>query len=311
MECSIITRKDNENIIGTAPCLDAQLAFELQEPWASVPNQSTHFPKNILPSFNGFYKNNIKLGVSCIKKSNSPQNLTRIFYFYKEAWNSFKKIELLVPNELLNEAINCLLQYQLTKVNNFTQWQVNDNSHFKEIIICTHAERDQCCGKEGLNLYKNFSQIISQKFSNKYRVWQSTHLGGHRYAPTFYESSSMRWYGLFQVSEIENFLNEKLFIIKNNYRGAAGLDHIYFQYAEKELYSTYKEKWLTAQNVVFELLDKYEFETGNVKVKFQLENETEEIQEKFSVTLASISSKPASCNSKELKTIKYYKIAII
>ncbi|NVB41856.1 hypothetical protein G6O69_28750 [Pseudenhygromyxa sp. WMMC2535] len=44
-------------------------------------------------------------------------------------------------------------------------------------LVCTHGARDRCCAKWGLPLW---SAMAAQDPEN---VWQSAHLGGHRFAP--------------------------------------------------------------------------------------------------------------------------------
>jgi hypothetical protein len=46
-------------------------------------------------------------------------------------------------------------------------------------LVCTHGKRDACCAKRGLPLFAALNEL------GPGRVWQSTHLGGHRFAPTF------------------------------------------------------------------------------------------------------------------------------
>jgi len=46
-------------------------------------------------------------------------------------------------------------------------------------FVCSDGLRDTCCGQFGGALYMKM-----QGMTNPQRVWQSTHLGGHRFAPT-------------------------------------------------------------------------------------------------------------------------------
>jgi hypothetical protein len=45
-------------------------------------------------------------------------------------------------------------------------------------LVCTNGKRDICCAKNGLPLYNVLSSIAGRD------VWQTTHLGGHRFAGT-------------------------------------------------------------------------------------------------------------------------------
>jgi hypothetical protein len=46
------------------------------------------------------------------------------------------------------------------------------------LLVCTHAERDRCCGTDGRGLADALAA------AGEPNVWESSHLGGHRFAPT-------------------------------------------------------------------------------------------------------------------------------
>jgi len=45
-------------------------------------------------------------------------------------------------------------------------------------LVCTNGKRDACCSKWGFELYQSLAVIAPQ------HVWQTSHLGGHRFAAT-------------------------------------------------------------------------------------------------------------------------------
>ncbi|HQE30455.1 MAG TPA: sucrase ferredoxin [Propionibacteriaceae bacterium] len=47
------------------------------------------------------------------------------------------------------------------------------------LLVCCHAKRDQCCAIEGRPL----AAALAERWPEA--TWQCTHLGGHRFAPTF------------------------------------------------------------------------------------------------------------------------------
>jgi hypothetical protein len=50
------------------------------------------------------------------------------------------------------------------------------------LIVCTNGKRDQCCAIEGNSLIKNIRSTLRSDMQSQ--VWEGTHLGGHRFAPT-------------------------------------------------------------------------------------------------------------------------------
>ena len=52
-----------------------------------------------------------------------------------------------------------------------------------DVLLCTHGSRDACCGSLGMRLAAeaaNEAVILEQPI----RLWSTSHLGGHRFAPT-------------------------------------------------------------------------------------------------------------------------------
>ena len=48
------------------------------------------------------------------------------------------------------------------------------------LFICTHSGRDRCCAIHGRALMGD----VLNRYSQRSRVWECSHLGGHRFAPT-------------------------------------------------------------------------------------------------------------------------------
>ena len=49
-----------------------------------------------------------------------------------------------------------------------------DEPHY---FVCTNGQRDMCCARYGLPVYARLRELAGG------RVWQTTHVGGHRFAP--------------------------------------------------------------------------------------------------------------------------------
>lgn len=50
------------------------------------------------------------------------------------------------------------------------------------LVICTNGSRDKCCAVEGIALRRSLDAELSVNESSQ--VWEGTHIGGHRFAPT-------------------------------------------------------------------------------------------------------------------------------
>lgn len=59
----------------------------------------------------------------------------------------------------------------------------------EKLLVCTHGSRDICCGKLGPRL----AQAL--RSAGHPEVWEVSHIGGHRFAPTLWHLPSWRVYG--------------------------------------------------------------------------------------------------------------------
>jgi len=63
----------------------------------------------------------------------------------------------------------------------------------EKLLVCTHGSRDSCCGSLGPRL--------AQLLRPHHEVWEVSHIGGHRFAPTFWHLPSWRVYGRLPLDE--------------------------------------------------------------------------------------------------------------
>ena len=94
-------------------------------------------------------------------------------------------------------------------------WQTVEEPMY---LVCTHGRRDACCGGLG-------SQLARTLTAEGYPVWETTHLGGHRFAPNFVILPHGLYYGPVDaegaVAAIEAHLNGVISV--RGFRGRAGI----------------------------------------------------------------------------------------
>ncbi len=87
------------------------------------------------------------------------------------------------------------------------------------VLVCTHGRRDRCCALKGAALYRALEDRAPGA------VWQSSHLGGHRFAPTVAVLPDGHYYGRLGVDEAEAFMTavrERRLARLDRLRGRAG-----------------------------------------------------------------------------------------
>lgn len=111
-------------------------------------------------------------------------------------------------------------------------------------LVCTNGKRDYCCGKWGAAAYRLLDSYLKQEPHSTLceQVWMSTHLGGHRFAPTLLVLPVGMMYGLVQPNEIPAWLQaqrgQELYL--SRYRGRSQYPPT-VQAAEYFLYQAAKE----------------------------------------------------------------------
>jgi hypothetical protein len=67
-------------------------------------------------------------------------------------------------------------------------------------LVCTNGQRDLCCARFGLPVYAALRERVGD------RVWQVTHLGGHRFAPNVLTLPDGCLYGRVSEASVDDFV---------------------------------------------------------------------------------------------------------
>jgi len=67
-------------------------------------------------------------------------------------------------------------------------------------FVCTNGQRDVCCARYGLPIYAGLRERVGG------RVWQITHLGGHRFAPNVLTLPQGALYGRLSEAVLDDFV---------------------------------------------------------------------------------------------------------
>lgn len=97
-------------------------------------------------------------------------------------------------------------------------------------LICTNGKRDRCCARFGGAVYRAMAELVGPA------IWQTTHLGGHRFAPTGLAFPQGVSYGRLQPDTLLDFVTaiQKNQIPLDNLRGRVGYTAV-VQRAEHDL----------------------------------------------------------------------------
>ncbi len=90
----------------------------------------------------------------------------------------YERRELVVDPDQLLPALQLIIDGDLAAMDAATE-------DVADVLICTHGSRDRCCGQSGTLLFLELEDALaSGDISSPVRIWRTSHIGGHRFAPT-------------------------------------------------------------------------------------------------------------------------------
>lgn len=69
------------------------------------------------------------------------------------------------------------------------------------LLVCTNGKRDRCCAKWGVPIYDRLAK------RRELDVWQTTHVGGHRYAPTLLCLPDGLMFGRVDLADVDRLVD--------------------------------------------------------------------------------------------------------
>jgi hypothetical protein len=103
-----------------------------------------------------------------------------------------------------------------------------------DVLVCSHGTRDSCCGRRGAGLAVGLAATDALDGVN---LWRTSHLGGHRFAPTFLylpDGTSWGYADLDLVTEVVRRTGD-FTEVADHYRGCTGLEGPQVQAIELEV----------------------------------------------------------------------------
>ncbi|WP_414575205.1 sucrase ferredoxin [Anabaena sp. CCY 9402-a] len=245
--CSVVSKANREDPIGTAGTVDEWLLVEVPQPW------KTHLWE-AKPQFQPLLQVVEKLASQPIRyfktrllaiapdKTHTHPELVRVFHYKRPAkiFAQYTKQEYLLPLAQVAPLVEALL-FQPRQLIRFQQYQ-QPTEHIREILICTHANYDRACGRFGYPLYK---QLRKQYATENLRVWQTNHFGGHQFAPTLIDFPNGQVWGHLEIDILDCLIYRQGDVdqLRPFYRGWTGLSK-FEQIAEREIWMQVGWDWL-------------------------------------------------------------------
>ena len=290
--CSQVALENEELMAGTAVSAPVWILLEYRQLWQAKATSDNTLPVSVKTWLDEQLAN-VNGRLQFIRQTPFQQQRYRCFIAVPNAQNPrLYRFDFAEYEELLNIDLNTIV----ANAKQYAPYLTTDPL----FLVCTNGKRDRCCAKFGTALY----QTLSAKMGTA--VWQTTHLGGHRFAPTLMSFPAGICYGQVTNDDIPSLLtaqkNGELCLPK--LRGRAVYDAI-TQLAEYYLCQENNRVNLTA----FQHISTHSPSKNEWIVEFQdvITNKV------FQVNITESNPQPiyATCGSSETKNVPNYHLSQI
>jgi hypothetical protein len=167
--CSSLSREVNEQTFGTASTANAWLLLEYTSAWGARAFQESHLTRAVKTYLKNALQSIPRSRLLFIKQERETRgHLTLFTVRSTETDASIARVKLTGYEQLLNVDLAAILAGD--------QSAGGDPWGRSLFLVCTHGRRDKCCAKFGYALYKSLRADAGDD------VWQSSHIGGDRFA---------------------------------------------------------------------------------------------------------------------------------
>ncbi|WP_414754976.1 sucrase ferredoxin [Anabaena sp. CCY 9910] len=239
--CSDYTRKVEEDIIGSATDYQTYILVECPQPWLKDAFSSRWVPNNLQMLVEEVYKAKLPIRFLLIANdlTHKADHTTLLIYQKQEGLShGYLKHEFKLTH--IEQVAGVVKQWLWGKR---PESDIETNIT-RDILVCTHGSYDKCCARYGNSFYFHANATIANLQLENVRIWQSTHIGGHRFAPTAIDLPEGRYYGLLDQDSFLSILTRTGDIqsLRKVYRGWGILPPV-IQVLERDLMLSHGWSW--------------------------------------------------------------------
>lgn len=152
------------------------------------------------------------------------------------------RCEYVVPDDDAPALIDALFGEDPASLRRFADARVD--LAVRDLIVCTHASVDACCGTFGYPLFQ--AQRVRHGSGGQVRVWRVSSFGGHRFAPSPIDLPEGRFWGNVEVERMAEIVDRAAPVKQalDMYRGWACLRTPAEQVLERELLDRHGWEWI-------------------------------------------------------------------
>ncbi|NEP17638.1 MAG: sucrase ferredoxin [Leptolyngbya sp. SIO4C1] len=241
--CSVVSKAKGEDPIGTAVPASQWLLIEVPQPWAKDPWQDQPALLSLFAQIEQRPRRWQQLRILAIapdRQRDRPD--ARHVFFYQQPVGpatGYAQHRYQVPTAQLSNLVQALL-FQPDRLQDFVPYQ---QPTVRQLFVCTHTRYDLACGRFGTPLYR----LLKQRYAHaNLQVWQTTHFGGHQFAPTLIDFPTGQFWGHLQPTVLDALVYRQgdLAQLRPHYRGWGCLSR-WEQVAERAIWMQQGWPWLS------------------------------------------------------------------
>lgn len=216
--CSIESRSVAEPLSGTAPYARAWIVVESPGAWGRDAVADGQLPAPVRETLLGAKA----AGVSVLL-ARHPDRLERSRQQELNVWVARSAAGgLLLRHGLLSDLMP-LATWDMTAIAAGSLPALGAVTREPLLLVCTHGKRDRCCAVNGRALLTSLHEVATPE--QRRRIWECSHIGGHRFAPVTLSLPSGAVHGRLDTEQAADLLqrHESDRVLIDHLRGRSGL----------------------------------------------------------------------------------------
>ncbi|GAB4580359.1 MAG: sucrase ferredoxin [Anaerolineales bacterium] len=193
--CSTSSRKAGEQLFGTATRADYWLALEVPQMWGKKAFEDSNLPAPIKSHLDTLLQATPNVRLQLIKRGTgfAGDDFALFVAVNHEEQPNLYEFRLSRYEDLLTLDIPGIFAER----QEFWQYERKEPL----FLVCTNGKRDPCCTKYGLPVYEALRAHAGQE------AWQTSHVGGHRFAANVVTLPHGVFYGYLSVEDIPTIVD--------------------------------------------------------------------------------------------------------
>jgi hypothetical protein len=210
--CSVDSRAAAEPLSGTAPFARAWIVIEYPGPWGRDAVADSRLPDPVRHAL----ANAKAAGVSVLL-ARHPDRPERSGRHEVNVWVARTAAGgMLLRHGVLSDVMP-IAAWDLEAIAAGSLPALGTVSREPLLLVCTHAKRDRCCAVHGRALFTSLHEAADT--AERGRIWECSHVGGHRFAPVTLSLPSGAVHGRLDTADAAEFL-------RRHEEGRVWIDHL-------------------------------------------------------------------------------------